>query len=456
MNAARNLDHLRWPAVRAFALLLIFASATTGRPDDAPLALGGIDPVRLVAGERVFGDESFTSRHQGWSYRFATAENMARFESSPGRFALQAEGHCMVMGHVRARPDLFISHNGYLYGFGSQNCRRSFERDPEAYLLTADERTRLIRQVIDEVEARYVFPEVAEEIGTALRASQVAGEFEDMSGAARFATRLTAQMQQVNGDKHLRLLFDPGAHHRGSDDPEAVRERRLRRYAAVNFGFTRLELLAGNVGYLDLRHFIDPDIAGETASHAMGFLGNCDAIIIDLRENLGGSPNMVAFLASYFFEPTPVHLNSIYWREHDRTDQWWTLAYVPGPRFVEQPLFVLTSQRTFSAAEEFAYDLKVLDRATIVGERSAGGAHPAARVHLSGQFDVQIPNARATNPVTGTNWEATGVEPDVAVSAAAALGTAHRMALEVLIEAEPNPDRRAVLERALRSIKEPG
>jgi C-terminal processing protease CtpA/Prc len=174
------------------------------------------------------------------------------------------------------------------------------------------------------------------------------------------------------------------------------------------------------------------DVPGVAAAYAsrMSQVADARALILDLRENHGGDPSAVALLLSYLFEPPPVHLNDIWWRDDGSTWQLWTRAHVEGKRFGgKKPVFVLTSRRTFSGGEEAAYDLQVQKRATLVGETTGGGANPAPLHKLDENFALAIPSGRAINPVTYTNWEGTGVVPDVAVDAAAALEEAHHRAL---------------------------
>jgi C-terminal processing protease CtpA/Prc len=181
------------------------------------------------------------------------------------------------------------------------------------------------------------------------------------------------------------------------------------------------------LGYLKFNGFGDPEICAPTAIAAMNFLGGVDALIFDLRQNGGGDPKMVALLCSYLFEH-PTHLNDLWTRKGDETQQFWTLPYVPGKRLPSIPVYVLTSHRTFSGAEEFTNNLKVLKRATIVGEVTGGGAHPVGGHRIDDRFTIGVPFARAINPITKTNWEGVGVEPDVKVSADDALTTAQALA----------------------------
>ena len=200
-----------------------------------------------------------------------------------------------------------------------------------------------------------------------------------------------------------------------------------------NYGFTRLEILPGNVGFVDLRAFNDVREAGDTAVAAMNFLANTDAIIIDLRYNGGGSPSMVQLLTSYFLEDA-THLNSFYVRESDSYQQFWSSSHVQGPKLLQQPLYLLIGNRTFSAAEEFAYNLKNLKRATLVGQVTGGGAHPVQYHYFEAiNFGMTIPFGRAINPITHTNWEGTGIAPHIEVVSADALDVAHQKALENLL-----------------------
>jgi C-terminal processing protease CtpA/Prc len=196
-----------------------------------------------------------------------------------------------------------------------------------------------------------------------------------------------------------------------------------------NCAFDKVEILPGNIGYVKFNGFMDASFCGPTVVAAMGFVAHTDAIIFDLRQNGGGQPAMVTLIASYLFDK-PTHLIDIYNRKEDSTTQNWTLSYLPGPRLTKQPVFVLTSKRTFSGAEEFAFDLKNQKRAVIVGETTGGGAHPVSGHMVADYFMVGVPFAKSLDPVTKTNWEGTGVEPDVKVPAADALATAEKLARE--------------------------
>ena len=201
--------------------------------------------------------------------------------------------------------------------------------------------------------------------------------------------------------------------------------------ASSNCAFDRVEVLPDNIGYVKFNAFISPSDCSQTAIAAMGFVANADALIFDLRDNHGGDPAMIALICSYLFD-RPTHLNDLWNRKENFARQWWTLPYVPGKRLPNVPVYVLTSSRTFSGAEEFSYDLQSLKRATIVGEVTGGGAHPVRGQRIDDRFIIVVPIAKAVNPVTKTNWEGTGVKPDVAVAASDALTTAQKLASDTL------------------------
>jgi len=316
-------------------------------------------------------------------------------------------------------------------------------------------RAEVIDGVLKKLNEAYVFPEVAKKMEDAIRERVQKKEYDGVTSAAKFAQMLTSHLQEVSRDKHLRVIYShdpiPPETARREPSPEE-RERFLASMKGINFGFEKVERLGGNVGYLDLRGFMDADLGGETVVAAMNFLANTDALIIDLRQNGGGSPAMVALISSYLFSQ-PTHLNDLYWREGDRTHQWWTAPYVPGKRYVDKDVYVLTSKRTFSAAEEFTYNLKNLKRATIVGETTGGGAHPGGPSRINAHFVVGVPRGRAINPISKTNWEGTGVEPDVKVPAGEALKTAHLAAVNKAVEKTSDQRRKDQLKDLAQTLQ---
>ena len=294
-------------------------------------------------------------------------------------------------------------------------------------------RAKVIDGAVAALNESYVFPETATKMEDAVRAHQKKGDYDAITDGDDFAKRLTEDFQAVSHDKHLHVMFTPASlppdmGREGPGDPKREEEER-KEMERMNCGFDKAEVMEGNIGYLKFDFFANPKFCGPTAVAAMNFLANVDAIIFDLRENGGGDPKMVALVSSYLFAER-THLNDLWTRKGDITEQYWTDPYVPGKRLDGKPAFVLTSKNTFSGAEEFTNNLKVLKRATIVGETTGGGAHPVRGHRIDEHFGIGVPFARAINPVTHTNWEGTGVEPDVKVLAAEALDTARKLAAE--------------------------
>jgi hypothetical protein len=292
------------------------------------------------------------------------------------------------------------------------------------------ERAKAIDGAIANLNEFYVFADVAKKMEEAVRAHQQHGDYDSLTDGERFATKLTADFREVSKDKHLSVGFSPA---RLPDmppgpNPDAAAQYR-KQMERANCGFEKADVLPGNVGYLKFNFFADPDVCGPTATAAMNLLGNVDALIVDLRENGGGDPKMIALLCSYLFDK-PTHLNDLWDRKSGATTQYWTLPYVPGKRLADKPVYVLTAKRSFSGAEEFTYDLKNLKRATIIGETTGGGAHPVSGHRIDEHFSIGVPGARAINPISKTNWEGVGVEPDVKVPAADALSTALKLVAE--------------------------
>lgn len=329
------------------------------------------------------------------------------------------------------------------------------DRDPDT-TIDAPVRAKVIDGVLRRLDEGYVVPEKAAEMRQAVRARARQGAYDRLVSAQAFADALTRDLQAVSHDRHLRVVYrSRGVPDETGDGEPSAHERRERAAFGrlVNYGLERAERLAGNVGYLEIRSFdFDAATVDSALAAAMTFLANTDALIIDVRRNGGGDPAMVAAVCSYLMPPGTL-INKFYWRPLNRWDEFRTGA-VHGRHYgATKPVYVLTSDRTFSGAEEFAYDVQTQRRGEVVGDTTGGGAHPGGMRRVTEQFGVWVPAGRAVNPVTRTDWEGTGVRPDVPVPSADALRTAHLRALERLLAAERDADRRAMLQRAIDDVR---
>src|SRR5436190_6353111 len=305
------------------------------------------------------------------------------------------------------------------------------------------ERDSVIEALATKLSAGYVLPEAVGRIIQALRSANSVGEF-DGKAPQEFADAIGQTLRNASHDKHFAVFYQPAPTVSPGAATRAVETRER-----LNFGFGKLERLRGNVGYLELVNFSDfRQQSADTASALLSTLANFDAIILDLRRNSGGNDPMMAFIATYFFDTTPVHVNDIYWRDTNETSQFWTMAFVPGRRSARQPLYILTSASTFSGAEEFCYSLQNLKRALVVGETTGGGAHSSrGPQRLTPSFTAIIPVGRSISPITKTNWEGTGVTPDIKTSADASLSVAHLHALRSILEKETDRQWKQVLQQ---------
>ncbi len=355
----------------------------------------------------------------------------------------------------------------------------------------------IVTTALSLLRANYVFPDLADQAAIAVEARLAAGEYDDLDEIT-LTELLTTHLREVCDDKHLAVRLGGGPMRHGpggpvpgpggpggpgpgpggpggpepgpgpggpgrsprpgrgpgrpgfvrrhdgpnGDGPEDHETRRLasRKMGRLdNFGIRRVERLDGNVGYLDVRRVPVPANAGPAITAAMELVAGTYALIIDLRQNHGGSPEGVVYWCSYLLEEHPTHLNDIFHADTGETRQFWALPYVPGTRYVDRPVYVLTSSHTFSGGEDFAYTLQALGRAEVIGETTGGGAHPTRPFPISPAVHIGIPFARSINPVTGTNWQGTGVVPDVAAPQEQAYDVAYAKALRHVLAMEDVP-----------------
>ena len=360
-----------------------------------------------------------------------------------------------------------VERPGESRGSGAAVPRITMRHDPALATERMPPR-EIVPTALSLLRARYVFPERAAQAATAIEARLAAGEYDDLDEIT-LAERLTSQLYEICADKHLRVKLvgprrhepagpgvpagsaGPGEHPAPGPPGPDGRGGPAGPGQLDNFGIHRVERLDGNIGYLDLHRVPNPANAGRAIAAAMELVSGTYALIIDLRRNGGGSPDGVVFWCSYLFPDGDVHLNDIYEAESGLTRQFWSLAYVPGERYLDRPVYVLTSHRTFSGGEDFCYTLQAQGRAEVIGETTGGGAHPTAVLPISSSVAIAVPFARSINPVTGTNWEGTGVVPDVAAGESEAYDLAYGKALRhVLAAGAPGPiahEARAALDR---------
>lgn len=313
---------------------------------------------------------------------------------------------------------------------------------PDEQKLSSGEIAVTIDSINQKLQKNYIFSEVATRMVQLLKENLTQGKYYSASNSNELARQLTSDLQSISKDKHLMVIYNPAViarenaltdEDRANEEAEWIKEltNALKR---DNYGFGEVKVMEGNIGYLDLREFVDPKYSAGTLALTMNLMENTKAIIVDLRQNDGGSPEMVQLLASYFFSSKPVHLANHYNRPKNELTQSWTLKNVQGTRMPDVDLYILTSSKTFSAAEAFSYELKCLKRATIVGEKTAGGAHLTGSVIATDKFYLRIPQGRTTSPVTNANWEGVGVMPDIEINAQRALDTAVAKAREKMIK----------------------
>jgi len=300
------------------------------------------------------------------------------------------------------------------------------ESDGGKSSLDVREMQRVMDAVVANLRAHYVDPAVAEKMAKALLAHEKSGAYATKDATA-FADRITKDMRAASGDMHLELIYSeerlPERDAEPSGDEQARHRRRLEE---MNCAVAKAEILPHNIGYLKMDWFPEPSICETQVRGALARLNHADSLILDLRDNRGGMPEMVSLVASYLFDHPEYMFNP---REAPSV-QSWTRSPVAGNELADRPVYVLTSRSTFSGAEQFCYNMKNLKRAKLIGETTGGGAHAGVFHRIDDHFGMGITEVRVVNPYGKNDWEGVGVEPDVKVKAEDALETAKGLALE--------------------------
>jgi|SRR5688572_26878429 len=320
-------------------------------------------------------------------------------------------------------------------------------------VITDSDRSFIVQSIVKSLSEYYVSTEMASVMVKTIQERNKKGQYSKIKSGSELSDTLTRHLRDLSKDEHLGLIFSVDSIPvEKATQPTPEESERFKRFAsAQNYGFEKLERLPGNIGFMELNGFIRPEWGAETAIAAMNFLSNTDAMIIDLRYNAGGEPGLIQLISSYFFEKT-THLNSLYWRENNKFDQLWTMPYVPGKKYLNKPIYILTSKNTFSAAEDFAYSLQAQKRAIIIGNKTKGGANAGRSFRINEHFAIYIPIGKAVNPITGTNWEG-GIIPDIEVDSKDALKKAHITAIQNLINAAASPQKKQQLQNILEEIQ---
>jgi len=291
-------------------------------------------------------------------------------------------------------------------------------------------------EMIDSVAAifvdRYVFPEMGIQMDSLLKSNLTKGVYDNDSSLSDFTQSISDDLREFSNDLHIWVNPIPKNRSYVLENGEITQEQIFLK-SLENFGWGKLEWLPGAVGYIKIDRFEDVAFAGKIAEAALSFMANSQAIIIDLRDHHGGHENMQQLVASYFFDE-PTQLSSLYWTYLDSLEEAWTSTDISGSSLAGKDLYILISNKTASGAEAFAYNMKHLGNATIVGENSAGAAHWSDWYEFPKLGLVaHVPVARPINPVTQTSWEGTGVIPNISVPAEKALNKAH---LEAVLNLE--------------------
>lgn len=376
------------------------ASAVRGTPQSAPASLLQVPQMPMVDASQIPASVPYST----------VAKN------ATNRSSIQSGASSAGSGQTQSESS----------GAPTKSSTQSRSQHPSAMAsanLDAAERDRVIRSVADNLVAHYYDRELAQQASVELLASQQHGYYSEIVDGQALASRLTFAVQRSTKDRHLRVEFSGNILLNSPSQPAAAVPAGYR--AAMqqeNCTFEKVKVLPGNIGYIKLNSFPDPGVCAATAQAAVATIRNSDAIIFDLRDNTGGFPEMVAKMAGPLFD-RPVR-----WYNPREGDGSHWLSPSTGATLANKPVYILTSAITLSGAEQFTYNLKMLGRATVVGDTTGGSAHVGVFHRIDGYFGIGIPETRIINPYGKPDWEGTGVEPDFKTGPANALTVAEKLA----------------------------
>jgi hypothetical protein len=300
--------------------------------------------------------------------------------------------------------------------------------------ISVQEKKQIIDTIIKTINDAYVFPEIAHAIEKEISIQLKKGHYNNITSSKEFADTISGQLMRLSNDKHLRILF---SHNKVpyKTEKEAPLPDFIKTFAIENnYGFNKINIMDGNIGYINIVGFFSFDESTHKAIAAFDFLSETQALIVDLRENTGGFSGLANFILSYFFDNKPVHFFDFTFRKENRLEQAWSSFYIPGKRYINKPVYVLTS-------------------ATVIGAQTGGGANIGDLIRLSDHFVMNLPTGRGISPITNTNWEGVGVKPDVDVPYEKALTTAHIAALKKLIETSTDEKTKLHLTDIIKNIR---
>jgi hypothetical protein len=323
--------------------------------------------------------------------------------------------------------------------------------------LDSASKEKIVEEIAKLITDKYIFPDVAKEMVIYIRGRLKENAYDHIKSLRTFTRELTKDLRSVNNDAHLGVIERRGPFKKGGSPQELYKSFYLKRGPFRNYGFIKAERLLGNVGCLVIDEFtyVEMDgknFGGETAKAAMTLVSNCRALIIDFRDNFGGRDEMALLLLSYFFEK-PVHILTKSYREQEEKEIW-TLDEISGGILDEIPLYILTSQHTVSGGEMFAYVLKNRRRAILIGEKTRGAAHHTHLFSIENfNIDVSIPTGTTFDPLTQSDWEGKGIEPDIAVPSGKAMNVAYEAALKEILRSNVERSEKHEMEWALMDVQ---
>lgn len=314
---------------------------------------------------------------------------------------------------------------------------------------------QVVSELVKQLNEHYIHVDKAKAFAEQAAQYRQSEAYSALNDCEVLAEQLNQKMSEVTQDGHLFIAYSEDEIPVSTPESEAAFKQHERAFMrSLNYGIDKVERFSFNIGYINMLMFADAEVAAPTIAAAMNLVAHTEALIIDLRYSRGGDPATVDLIASYLLDQK-TNTSNIYYRDEDRLEQRWTSDSISGARYgQERPLYILTSEDTYSAAEDFSYTLKHLNRATLIGETTGGGAHPGDFVRISEHFEAFIPNGKSINPVTETNWEGVGVIPHIAVPADKALNVAQVHILKKLLADEKDPRKASRMEQRIASLEQ--